>query len=83
MGESAGEGAETGRLNDISARGALVRVGRKFDVGTRIRLLVKLPPPTEEWIGFFGQVVRVEKGSTGVDTALRFDMAQPMFTNLR
>ena len=82
VGESAGNGAETGKLNNISAKGALVSIERKFDVGARISLFVKLPSPADAWIGFSGYVVRVEKGPEGVDTALRFDTSRPIFADL-
>lgn len=77
--EGAGESEETGELSNISARGALVRIARKFDVGTRVSLLIRLPPPADAWMSFTCQVVRVEKGPAGVDTALRFDSSQPTF----
>lgn len=80
--EGAGESKETGKLSNISARGALVRIARMLDVGTRVTLFVRLPLPADAWMSFAGQVVRVEKGPRGVDTALRFDTSQPAFTDL-
>jgi hypothetical protein len=80
--EGAGESPETGKLSNISARGALVRIAPTLDPGTRLSLFIRLPPPVDAWMSFTGQVVRVEKSLGEVDTALRFDTAQPIFTDL-
>lgn len=79
--EGAGESAETGKLSNISARGALLRIARKLDVGARVSLFIMLPSPADAWMSFTGQVVRVDKGPAGVDTAIRFDTSQPGFTD--
>jgi hypothetical protein len=80
--EGAGESTETGKVINISARGALLRIARKLDVGTRISLSIRLPSPADAWMRFSAQVVRVEEAPTGVDIALRFDTSQPAFTDL-
>jgi hypothetical protein len=80
--EGAGESPETGKLSNISARGALVRIAVTLDPGTRLSLFIRLPPPVDAWMNFTGQVVRVEKGQHEVGTALRFDTPQPIFTDL-
>ncbi len=77
-----GGSEETGKLINISARGALARVGRKFDVGAQVSLFVRLPSPADAWMSFTGQVIRVEKGPTGGDIAIRFDTSEPTFTDI-
>ena len=80
--ELAGESTQSGELSNIGAKGALIRIDRTLDVGTSLRVSIKLPPPLDTWISFTGQVVRVETYSTGMGMALRFDTSQPIFTNL-
>ena len=80
--KGAGESIETGKLSNISARGALVCISRRLDLGSRISLSIMLPPPVNAWMSFTGQVVRVEKVNMGVDIALRFDASQPIFADL-
>ena len=80
--EGMGESIETGKLSNVSARGALVCIARKFDVGARVTLFIRLPLPVDAWMSFSGQVVRVENGHMGVAIALRFDTSQPIFSDL-
>ena len=70
----------TGRLRNISARGALGNIPCKLQVGSDIRLEIGFPFSRLVWMRFDCEVLRTETTGTGVDTALRFTSGRPLFS---
>jgi hypothetical protein len=69
----------TGKLRDISARGAFGYIGRPLAVGMKMEVLIKLPVKEERWIKYSAEIIRVERTSTQTGVAMKFDTSQPMF----
>jgi hypothetical protein len=69
----------TGRLCNISARGALGNLPGGFQPGTRVRVEIALPFSQLAWICYEGEVVRSEPVEAGVETALKFISTRPSF----
>jgi PilZ domain len=69
----------TGKLRDISARGAFGYIGRPLAVGMKMEVLIKLPVKEERWIKYSAEIMRVERIGTQTGVAMKFDTSQPMF----
>lgn len=69
--------------HDMSQKGCLFVTHRRIDVGTDIKLSVRLPPDAEEEISFTAQVRRCDKNEADPDglwpyqIAVEFDEADP------
>lgn len=71
---------EEGRLDNISARGALARFAAPLPMEATVRLSVKLPSTRDVWIGIKGKVLRQESAAPGVTVAIEFFNSKPDFT---
>jgi hypothetical protein len=69
----------TGRLRDISSRGAYGYTIRPVAVGLRMEVLIRLPVKEERWLKYWAEVIRVEQAGSEIGVAFKFDTAQPMF----
>ena len=71
---------ETGRLENLSSSGAFLFLTRCLDPGTRAEVWIRVPFKRENWMKYFGEVVRSEPMTAArVGIALRFDTARPIF----
>ncbi|HVG18400.1 MAG TPA: PilZ domain-containing protein [Blastocatellia bacterium] len=69
----------TGKLRDISSRGAFGYIGRLLAVGMKIEVLIRLPLKEERWIKYSAEIVRVEQLGSQTGVGLKFDTSRPMF----
>jgi hypothetical protein len=69
----------TGKLRDISTRGAFGYINRLLAVGMKIEVLIKLPLKEERWIKYSAEVIRVEQLGSQTGVALKFDTSRPSF----
>jgi hypothetical protein len=70
---------ESGRLENLSSSGAFLFLTRCLDPGTRAEVCIRVPFKRENWMKYFGEVVRSEPMPASVGIALRFDTARPVF----
>lgn len=71
---------ESGALKDISVNGALGNLTRPLCVGTKLEILINMPPAKASWMKYDALVIRAERTSSGSTIALRFDKTRPQFT---
>lgn len=69
----------TGRLRDISARGAFGYIGRPLAVGVKMEVSIRLPMKDEVWIKYSAEIIRVEQAGSQIGVAFKFDTARPQF----
>lgn len=69
----------TGKLRDISPRGAFGYIGRLLAVGMKIEVSIRLPLKEERWIKYSAEVIRVEHLGSQTGVALKFDTSVPVF----
>lgn len=69
----------TGKLRDISPRGAFGYVGRPLAVGMKMEIMIRLPLKEERWIKHLAEVIRVEQIDSQIGVALKFDTSRPTF----
>jgi spore maturation protein SpmA len=78
--DSEGNGFEEDAIvENLSSTGAFLAVRDCLLEGARIEVAVKIPLKRENWMSFWGTVVRVADRS-GV--AVRFDSPRPVFSQL-
>ena len=70
---------EVGRLENLSSSGAFLFLTRCLDPGTRAEVCIRVPFKRENWMKYFGEVVRSEQMPAMIGIALRFDTARPVF----
>jgi len=70
---------ETGSLENLSSTGAFLFLTRKFEVGERVDILIKIPFKSENWMRYSAEVVRVESSPPRIGVGMRFDTARPAF----
>ncbi|MFP5261376.1 MAG: PilZ domain-containing protein [Blastocatellia bacterium] len=69
----------TGKLSNISPRGAFGYIGRLLAVGMKVEVSIRLPLKEERWIKYSAEVVRVEQLCSQTSVALKFDTSRPAF----
>lgn len=72
--------ALTGRLRNISAKGALGNLSLMLQVGSQITLAIAFPFARTIWMSFECEVVRTVTSGSGVDTAVKFKGVRPQFS---
>ena len=70
---------EVGRLENLSSSGAFLFLTRYLNPGTRAEVCIRVPFKRENWMKYFGEVVRSEQMPAMIGIALRFDTARPVF----
>ena len=70
---------ETATLENLSSSGAFLFLTRHLDPGTRAEVWIRVPFKRENWMKYFGEVVRSEPMPARVGIALKFDTARPIF----
>ena len=70
---------ETAKLENLSSSGAFLFLTRSLDPGTRAEVWIRVPFKRENWMKYFGEVVRSESMPARVGIAVRFDTARPIF----
>jgi PilZ domain len=69
----------TGKLRDISARGAFGYIGRPLVVGMKMEVSIRLPVKEERWIKYSAEIIRVEPLGSRTGVAFKFNTSRPMF----
>jgi hypothetical protein len=69
----------TGKLRDISPRGAFGYIGRPLAVGMKMEVLIRLPIKEERWLKYSAEIIRVEQLGSQTGVAFKFDTSRPMF----
>jgi hypothetical protein len=69
----------TGKLRDISVRGAFGYIGRPLAVGSKMEVVIRLPVKDETWIKYSAEIIRVEQVGSQIGVAFKFDTAKPLF----
>lgn len=75
--------SETGTLENLSSTGAFLFLTRKFEVGERVDVLIKVPFKRENWMKYSAEIVRVEAAPPRVGVGMRFDTPRPAFVEGR
>ena len=70
---------ESGKLENLSSRGALFLIGARVNTGLRLELRIKVPLKGQNWMKYSGKVVRVEKRADRFAVAMLFDNVRPLF----
>ena len=70
---------ETAKLENLSSSGAFLFLTRCLDPGTKTEIWIRVPFKRENWMKYFGEVVRSEPMPARVGIAVRFDTARPIF----
>jgi PilZ domain len=71
--------SETGTLENLSSTGAFLFLNRKFEVGERVEVLIKLPFKRDNWMKYSAEIVRVEAVPSKIGIGMRFDTPRPAF----
>jgi hypothetical protein len=78
--ESSGSTFEdTGTVENISSRGALVHIARPLQLGCQLNVSIKLPFKRENWMQYTAEVIRVEYKGDRTEVAIRFADPKPDF----
>jgi len=78
--EALGRGIqESGKLENLSSRGALFLIPARVKPGVRLELAIKVPLKGQNWMKYSGKVVRVEKQTDRFAVAMLFDDVRPLF----
>jgi hypothetical protein len=70
---------DSGKLENLSSRGALFLISRRVKPGLRLELGIKVPLKGQNWMKYSGKVVRVEKQNDRFAVAMLFDNVRPLF----
>jgi hypothetical protein len=70
---------ETGSLENLSSTGAFLFLARKFEVGERVDIMIKIPFKRENWMKYSAEIVRVETEAPRIGVGMRFDTSRPAF----
>ena len=71
----------SGALENVSARGALICVDKPLWPGAKIDLSIKLPYPTDAWMLYAGEVLRIQSADSGHRAAITFSFSKPVFSD--
>ena len=69
---------ETGRAENISSGGALLRISKPLLSGTRLDVHIRLPMKSQ-WMKYSAEVIRIENRGPTYCAAVKFDTAKPLF----
>ncbi|HVF88548.1 MAG TPA: PilZ domain-containing protein [Blastocatellia bacterium] len=70
---------ETGSLENLSSTGAFFFLTRRFEVGEKIDILIKIPFKRENWMKYSAEIVRVVAADPKTGVGVRFDTPKPAF----
>jgi hypothetical protein len=70
---------ETGKAENISSGGALLRTAKPLPSGARLDVYIQLPMKKRQWMKYQAQVVRIENVGPAFCAAVKFDTAKPQF----
>ena len=71
--------SETGSLENLSSTGAFIFLTRRFEVGERVDIRIKIPFKRDNWMRYSAEIVRVETDAPRVGVGMRFDTSRPAF----
>ena len=72
----------TGALENVSASGALISLDKPLWLGARLDLSIKLPFPTNAWMLYAAEVLRIQSADSGNRVAVKFSFSKPVFSDL-
>jgi hypothetical protein len=70
---------ESASIVNLSSRGALLKVPRSVEAGSKVDVYIQLPMKSVRWMKFSARVLRVSPQNEGLVAALRFDGSRPAF----
>jgi hypothetical protein len=79
MGRNGQRTEETGILRDLSSTGAYGLFTKRFEVGSSVRVAIRLPLMRKGWISYSARILRIESGAAGSGIAFIFDAVRPSF----
>lgn len=71
---------DTGRLQNLSSRGAFLYLNRPLEVGTKLQVSIRLPVVEDRWAKYWAEVIRVECSYPRIGIAMRFKRLRPHLT---
>jgi len=70
---------EAGTVENLSSFGAFLFLQNPRALGEKIRLEIRIPLRSDNWISYNAEVVRLEANQNSTGIAVRFDTARPHF----
>jgi hypothetical protein len=70
---------ESGTAQNISSSGALLRLKKHLEAGTKLEVYIQLPLSQKKWMKYTAMVVRSESHSALHSAAVRFEAVKPQF----
>lgn len=71
----------TGALENVSASGALISLDKPLWLGARIDLSIKMPFPTNAWMLYSAEVLRIQSADSSNRAAVKFSFSKPVFSD--
>jgi PilZ domain len=71
-----------GALENVSASGALISLDKPLWLGARIDLSIKMPLPTNAWMLYSAEVLRIESADSANRVAVKFAFSKPVFSDM-
>jgi hypothetical protein len=71
----------SGALENVSASGALITLDRPLWPGAQIDLSIRLPFPTNAWMLYSAEVLRIQPASPAHRVAVKFSFSKPAFSD--
>ena len=70
---------ESGRLRNISVKGALGNIGRLLGIGSQVEVFIRFPFARPQLMKYSGEVIRTEPDPSGINVAVQFHTTRPTF----
>jgi hypothetical protein len=77
--QSGNDTYEPGTVENLSSFGAFLFLENPRAIGEKIRLEIRIPFRTDNWMSYSAEVVRLETSQNSTGIAVRFDTARPQF----